>query len=64
MIPFFHASGQFLYAKSSHLYLQDMSKLNIESETNMNSLEFNKFCDTGFLQLEDLINFGRVFGQI
>lgn len=26
MIPYFHASGHFLYAKSSHLYLQDMSE--------------------------------------
>lgn len=27
MIPYFHASGHFLYAKSAHLYLQDMTKL-------------------------------------
>lgn len=27
MLPYFHASGHFLYAKSAHLYLQDMLKL-------------------------------------
>lgn len=27
MLPYFHASGHFLYAKSAHLYLQDMIKL-------------------------------------
>ncbi|KAJ8877079.1 hypothetical protein PR048_021531 [Dryococelus australis] len=27
MIPFFHASDHFAYAKSCHLYLQDMLKL-------------------------------------
>lgn len=27
MLPFFHASGHFLYAKSAHLYLQDMRAL-------------------------------------
>ena len=28
MLPYFHASGHFPYAKSAHLYLQDMLKLN------------------------------------
>lgn len=27
MIPLFHASGHFLYAKSAHLYVQDMQDL-------------------------------------
>lgn len=27
MLPYFHASRNFLYAKSTHLYLQDMAKL-------------------------------------
>lgn len=27
MLPYFHASGRFLYAKSAHLYLQDMLTL-------------------------------------
>jgi len=27
MLPYFHASGHFLYAKSAHLYLQDMLHL-------------------------------------
>lgn len=33
MIPFFHASGHFLYAKSCHLYLQDM--LELKKEINL-----------------------------
>lgn len=28
MIPYFHASGHFNYAKASQLYLQDMEELN------------------------------------
>ena len=27
MLPYFHASGHSLYAKSAHLYLQDMHNL-------------------------------------
>lgn len=27
MLPYFHASGHFPYAKSAHLYLQDMLQL-------------------------------------
>lgn len=43
MIPFFHASGHFLYAKSCHLYLQDMFKL----QSSMRRDEFEKFTNEG-----------------
>lgn len=36
MLPYFHARGHFLYAKSAHLYLQDMLKL----EENMDGQTF------------------------
>lgn len=39
MLPYFHASGHFLYAKSAHLYLQDMIKL----EEKMDSQTFENF---------------------
>lgn len=39
MLPYFHASGHFLYAKSAHLYLQDMLKL----EENMDEQTFKNF---------------------
>lgn len=29
MLPYFHASGHFPYAKSAHLYLQDMQNCKI-----------------------------------
>jgi len=39
MLPYFHASGHFLYAKSAHLYLQDMLKL----QNIMEKSVFDKF---------------------
>ncbi|KAL4105063.1 hypothetical protein QTP88_020338 [Uroleucon formosanum] len=44
MLPFFHASGHFLYAKSAYLYLQDMLKL----KNNMDEQAFKKFIDGFF----------------
>lgn len=43
MLPYFHAAGHFLYAKSAHLYLQDMLTL----EEKMNPFEFNQFTKEG-----------------
>lgn len=43
MLPFFHASGHFLYAKSCHLYLQDMLTL----ETRMDPAEYERFTIQG-----------------
>ena len=39
MLPYFHASGHFLYAKSAHLYLQHMIKL----EGTMDAQTFENF---------------------
>lgn len=47
MLPYFHASGHYLYAKSSHLYLQDM----IELEYKMNIYEYDKFANSGFFTI-------------
>ena len=42
MIPYFHASGHFLYAKSAHLYLQDMRKLKNAVNDNYEFTRFTK----------------------
>lgn len=47
MLPYFHASGHFLYAKSAHLYLQDMSRL----REKMPAEEFHKFTDQGYFTI-------------
>jgi len=39
MLPYFHASGHFPYAKSAHLYLQDMLQL----ENVIDSSVFSRF---------------------
>lgn len=44
MLPYFHASGHFLYAKCCHLYLQDMHSL----KDKMDSEEYEKFTGGGF----------------
>lgn len=44
MLPFFHASGHFLYAKSAHLYLQDMYNL----KERMDEAEYEQFVNGGF----------------
>jgi len=43
MLPFFHTSGHNLYAKCSHLYLQDMHML----KTTMPSAEYERFTTRG-----------------
>ena len=44
MLPFFHATGHFPYAKSAQLYLKDMKDL----KEKMNSTEYQKFTKDGF----------------
>ncbi|XP_044003051.1 uncharacterized protein LOC122848794 [Aphidius gifuensis] len=44
MLPLFHASGHFLYARCAQLYLQDMASL----EKNMTVEEYNKFTRDGY----------------
>lgn len=47
MSPYFHASGHFLYAMTTHLYLQDMRKLGY----SMSEYEFEKFTSQGFFTI-------------
>ncbi|KYN08445.1 hypothetical protein ALC62_00577 [Cyphomyrmex costatus] len=44
MLPFFHASGHYLYAKSAHLYLQDMLTL----RDKMPADEYQRFTEGCF----------------
>lgn len=44
MLPYFHACGHFLYAKFTHLYIQDMMKF----EKTMDQQTFQKFKDRFF----------------
>lgn len=44
MLPLFHASGHFAYAKSVQIYLQDMTNL----ENVMDPVEFDKFTKEGY----------------
>lgn len=44
MLPFFHAAGHFLYAKSAHLYLQDMMAL----QDRMDKCEYDMFTKGSF----------------
>lgn len=44
MIPFFHASGHFPYAKSCHLYVQDMENL----PSKMTPEDYTKFVTSGY----------------
>lgn len=39
MIPFFHACGHFAYAKSCHIYLQDM----VDMKSRVDPIEYEKF---------------------
>lgn len=48
MIPYFHASVHFPYAKASHIYLQDMYKL----ESKMGTEEFKKFTSEGYFTIK------------
>ncbi|GBO28443.1 hypothetical protein AVEN_103963-1 [Araneus ventricosus] len=43
MLPYFHASGHFSYAKCAHLYLQDM----LDLENTMEAAEYEKFTTQG-----------------
>lgn len=47
MLPHFHAAGHLAYAKSAHLYLQQMMKL----ETRMTPEEYNKFTTEGYFTI-------------
>lgn len=47
MLPYFHASGHNLYAKCSHMYLQDMLTL----ESTMHIFEYNSFAKSGFFTI-------------
>ncbi|CAG9818117.1 unnamed protein product [Phaedon cochleariae] len=47
MLPFFHVAGHFLYAKSGHLYLQDMQDLH----TRMPAKDFQKFTAEGYFTI-------------
>lgn len=44
MLPFFHATGHFRYAKSAQIYLSDLRAL----KTKMDSEECDKFTKNGF----------------
>ncbi|GBM86309.1 hypothetical protein AVEN_248206-1 [Araneus ventricosus] len=43
MLPYFHASGNFSYAKCAHLYLQDME----DFKSIMGAEEYEKFTTQG-----------------
>lgn len=47
MLPFFHSSGHFLYAKTGHFYLQKM----LELEGVLNVIEYSKFISQGFFSI-------------
>ncbi|CAH0746943.1 unnamed protein product [Bemisia tabaci] len=47
MLPFFHASGHLNYAKSAHLYLQEM----LELPRKMSDGEFKSFSQKGFFAI-------------
>lgn len=44
MLPFFHTTGHFSYAKSAHVYLEDMKAL----EKHMSESEYKKFTTEGY----------------
>lgn len=47
MLPYFHASGHFLYAKSAQLYLQDMENL----KEKMTPREYHRFTTAGYFTI-------------
>ena len=47
MIPFFHATSHNLYAKSAHLYLQNMREI----KNKMNTFEYDKFANDRFFTI-------------
>ncbi|KAL7304817.1 hypothetical protein TKK_0003040 [Trichogramma kaykai] len=50
MLPYFHASGHNLYAKSAHLYWQDMLSIK-NKQKKMNLEELNKFSQLGYFTI-------------
>lgn len=47
MLPYFHASGHFLYAKSCQLYLQDM----LDLKSKLSPLEYDRFVTNGYFTI-------------
>jgi len=47
MIPYFHAAGHFPYAKSCHLYIQDMEKLH----EKLSPEEYHKFVNDSYFTM-------------
>lgn len=47
MLPYFHASGHFAYAKCCNLYLQDMENL----QSRMSSQEYENFVSKGYFTI-------------
>lgn len=47
MSPYFHARGHFLYAKSCHLYLQDMQDL----KSRLTTLDYERFVTNGYFTI-------------
>lgn len=47
MLPLFHASGHFAYAKSAQIYLQDM----VDLEFTMDPIEYSKFATEGYFTI-------------
>lgn len=47
MIPFFHATGHFNYAKSAHMYVQDMLQLKNDMDRN----EYEMFTSGGYFTI-------------
>lgn len=47
MLPYFHASGHFFYAKSAHMYLQDM----LDLKASMGEFEYKKFTTQSYFTI-------------
>lgn len=47
MLPYFHASGHFNYAKAVHMYLQDKTDL----DKKMTEDEFRRFTTNGYFTI-------------
>lgn len=59
MIPFFHASGRFNYAKSAAIYLADMKKVDMEfeRESAMDPEEYERFTKGGCWTCQRTVKF-------
>lgn len=53
MIPYFHASGHYLYAKTAHLHVQQM----LELKETMDPLEYKKFTELGYFTVRQTNKF-------